>query len=305
MPRFLITTATGVQGTSTARLLLAKGAEVNALVRDPTSKASLRLQTMGATLFKGDFDDVPAITAAMQGVTGVFLNTFPSEAREARQAETVVAAARAAGTVQSFVVSTSYRANLLPDWDVVKADFPFLAQYFSSKAGVEHVIRAAGFTYTILRPGWLMSNFIGGGPAYQFPEYISARVMTVSYPRDFRQGYFDPADVGKFAAAALLDPARFAGVELNLVYEWLTSEEIAAHLSAAIGKEVTVKYRTEQETAEAMKTLGTTQIQVWEPTAKPVVDTAKLADYGFRLGTFKEFLEREKSAIRETVGVKD
>ncbi|KAJ6595627.1 NAD dependent epimerase/dehydratase [Mycena vulgaris] len=306
MPSFLITSATGRQGTSTARLLLSQGAKVHALVRDTTSPASLALESMGATLFKGGFDDVPAITAAIQGVAGVFLNTFPNladPAGETRAAETFVAAARAAGTVTSFVVSTVFRADVRADWDTLKPEYPFLALYYASKAGVERVVRASGFTYTILRPGWLMHNYIGAGPKYHFPEYVSNRVLTVSYSRDFRLEHFDGADVGQFAAAALLDPARFAGKELNLVNEGLTFDEIAAHLSAAAGAQVTVKYRTEEETAEARKTLPTVEMQIWSSTVKHVVDKAKLAEYGFRLTTFKEFLEREKSAIRKTVGI--
>ncbi|KAJ7691801.1 hypothetical protein B0H17DRAFT_1062692 [Mycena rosella] len=306
MPTFLITTGTGRQGTSTARILLAQGATVHALVRDLTSPASLALQSMGATLFKGGLEDVPAITAAMQGVTGVFLNTFPNLAdptAEARTAEIFVAAAGTAGTVTSFVVSTVYGANRYADWDVVKGEVPFLAQYYSSKAGAERVVRASGFTYTVLRPGWLMHNYIAPGPAYHFPEYMASRVLTVSYPRGYRMDHFDAADVGQFAAAALLDPARFAGVELELVNERLTFEEIAAHLAAAVGLEVTVKYRTEEETAELRKKLPTLEMQIWAPTVESLADPVKLAQYGFRLTTFKEFLEREKIAIKKTVGI--
>ncbi|KAJ7485570.1 hypothetical protein FB451DRAFT_1230318 [Mycena latifolia] len=229
---------------------------------------------MGATLFKGGFDDVPAITAAMQGVTGVFLNTFPKFTNpdgEAPDAETFVAAARAAGTVTSFVVSTSFIVSTIDqcaEWDTLKPQFPFLELYYNSKAGVERVVRASGFACTILRPGWLMHNYIAPGPAYHFPEYMSARVLTVSCARDFRMDHFDAADVGQFAAAALLDPARFAGAELDLVNERLTFEEIAANLSEAVGAEVKVKYRTEEETAEARTTLPTLETQMgfdWRP----------------------------------------
>ncbi|KAJ7078077.1 NAD dependent epimerase/dehydratase [Mycena epipterygia] len=308
MPTFLITSATGRQGSSTARLLLVKGAKVHALVRDTSSPASLALHSMGATLFKGEFDDVPAITAAMEGVTGVFLNTFPNGADptgEPRHAETIVAAARAAGTVTSFVVSTVANAGRDEDWGALKADFPFLAGYYTSKSGVEKVVRASGFTYTILRPGWLMHNFIAPAPAYQFPEYMSTRVLTASYPRDFPMEYLDGADVGQFAAAALLDPARFAGHEIELANERLTLEEIAVYLSEAVGAEVTVKYRTEEETAEARKTLPLVEMQLWAPKIGLFqdADLAKVAQYGFHLTTFKEFLEREKSAIRKTVGL--
>ncbi|KAJ7255886.1 NAD dependent epimerase/dehydratase [Mycena haematopus] len=307
MPIFLITSATGRQGTSTARILLAQGAQVNALVRDPTSPASITLQSMGATLFKGGFDDVPAITAAMQGVSGVFLNTFPNLADpngEAQAAETFVTAARAAGTVKSFVVSTVYGTNQYADWTEVEADFPFLVRYYSSKAGVEKVIRASGFTYTILRPGWLMHNYIPPAHVYHFPEYVSDRVLTVSSPREYRMGHLDAADVGQFAAAALLNPARFSGKELGLVNEQLTMDEVAAHLSEVLGVEVKVRYRTAEETAEARKVLPTVEMQIWRPTIKHVdASESELAEYGFRLTTFKEFLEREKSAIRKGVGI--
>ncbi|KAJ7778319.1 NAD dependent epimerase/dehydratase [Mycena metata] len=305
MSVFLVTCATGRQGASTARLLLAKGAKVNALVRDPTSPAALALQSLGATLFKGDFNDVAAITSAIQGVNGVFLNTFPDFTDpngETRAAETFVAAARATGTVTSFVVSTVFYTNTFADWGEIKADFPFLAQYFASKAGVEKVIRASGFTYTILRPGWLMHNYIGAGPAYHFPQYPTERVLVVSFPRDYRMDHLDADDVGQFAAAALLEPARFSGKEIDLVNEWLTCDEVAAHLSKAIGTEVKVQYRNETETAEARKVLPTVEGQIFKP--KHAKSVPSLAEYGFRLTTFAEFLEREKTAIRKTVGIK-
>ncbi|KAJ7185453.1 NAD dependent epimerase/dehydratase [Mycena filopes] len=286
MPTFLITGATGRQGGPTARLLLETGAKVHALVRDPTSPASLALEALGATLFKGDFDDVPAITAAMHSVDGVFFNPSTSLTdpnAELRAAETFVAAARAAGTVTSFVVSTFIRANYYPDWSEVKAEFPYLTGYFASKAAVENAIRASsGFTYTILRPGWLMHNYVRPPTAYSaFPKWTTERVLTSSYPPDFRMGHLDAADVGQFAAAALLDPRKFAGKEIDLVREWPTVEELAGHLSEATGVE----------------------IKVWEPSANLVDNSAELAEYGIRLTTFKEFLKKERGAIRRIVGI--
>ncbi|KAF8144007.1 NAD dependent epimerase/dehydratase [Mycena galopus ATCC 62051] len=302
MPIFLITSATGRQGTSTARLLLAKGAQVNVLVRDLTYPAALALQSLGATLFKGGFNDISSITAAIQGVSSVFLNTPPDLTNpngEAQTAEAFVAAARAAGTVQSFVVSTVLHANRFADSADLKADYPFLAQYYGSKAGAEKVIRASGFAYTILRPAWLMYNYIGQGTAYHFSQYVAERVLTVSSPRGWRVGHLGADDVGLFAAAALLDPTRFAGKEIELANESLTIEEVAAHLTEAVGAEVKVKYRTAEETAEARKVLPTLERQI----LAAADDVPDLAEYGFRLTTFKEFLEREKSAIRKTVGI--
>ncbi|KAJ7695802.1 hypothetical protein B0H17DRAFT_1198576 [Mycena rosella] len=237
MPTFLATSATGCQGGSTACLLLAQGAK-----------------SLGATLFKGDFDDVPTIT-------GIFLNPFPNfftdPASEARTTETFVAAVRAAGTAASIVLSTIYGANRYADWDAaLRPAFPLLV-------------------HTTFRSTW-------------------RRVLTVSCPRGFRLDHLDAVDVGQFAAAALLDPARFAGTEIELVGERLTLDEVAAHLAAAVGAEVTVRYHTEEETAEVRKTLPTVETQIWAPTVERLEDTAELARYGFRLTTFKEFFGAEE-----------
>ncbi|KAK7039623.1 NmrA domain-containing protein [Favolaschia claudopus] len=308
MPTFLITSATGRQGASTARILLAQGHKVHALVRDTTSPASLDLQSLGAILFGGGFDDVASINAAIKGVDGVFLNTFPNlqdPNGETRTAETFVAAARAAGTVKSFVVSTVFRANEQEDWSKLKDDFPFLSLYFTSKSGVEKVIRASGFTYTILRPGWLMHNYIGFATSFHWPDYPTKRLITVSVPREWQLDHFDAADVGQFAAAALLEPERYRGKEIDLVSEWFTFDEVAKHLSDTIGAEVKVKYRTPEETAEARKKLPTIERQLYASGGheKTRPDASTLAAYGFRLTTFREFLEREKSEIRKTVGI--
>ncbi|KAJ7022749.1 NAD(P)-binding protein [Mycena alexandri] len=306
MSTFLVTGATGGQGGPAARLLLDRGAKVHALVRDTVSPASQALEALGVTLFKGDFDDTTAITAAMEGVNGVFLNTYPSftdPTYEITTAQKFVDIARAAGTVTSFVVSTVFKVDYSSDWSSIQADYPFVSMYFSSKAGVENAVRTSGFTYTILRPGWLMHNYIGPQTQFNWPGYADTGVLTSSYLPDFRLGHLDPADVGQFASAALLDPARFARKEIQLVKDWVTVAELAAHLSEAIGAEVKVKHRTEEESATMRKQLPTVEVQLWEPKAKNIDNSAELASYGFKLTTLKEFLQKEKVAIKKTVGI--
>jgi uncharacterized protein YbjT (DUF2867 family) len=298
MPTFLITCATGRQGGSAARILLSKGHKVHALVREPTAAPALALEVLGATLFKGDLADVAAVTAATQGVTSVFLNPFPNFTNpngEAEAAQTVVDAARAAGTVTSIVLSTVLRADRATDID--PARFPFLAMYYNSKAGAERVVRASGFAYTILRPGWLMHNYIGAGPSgWHFPEYAAQRLLTTAFPAGYRLDHLDAADVGRFAAAAFLTPEQFAGKEINLVNELLTFEQIAAQLSEAAGVGVTFRQRTQEETDALKATMPTIEMQLWAPKA-PAVD---LREYGIELTSFKEFLAREKDALRKT-----
>ncbi|KAF7318968.1 NmrA domain-containing protein [Mycena chlorophos] len=305
MPAFLITSATGRQGGSAARILLAQGAQVHALVRDPTSDAARALEKLGARLFKGDLKDGAAVRAATEGVSGVFINTFPDFTNpngEQQQAETVIAAAKGAGTVQSIVVSTVTGTNAEPDWSKVATQYPFLSQYYGSKAGAEQAVRDSGFKYTVVRPGWLMHNIIGAGVAYHFPDYRTKRVLTVSHTGNgpYTTAVLDAADVGVVVAKVLLDPVEFHGKEMDLEAETLTLEEMASQLTAVLGKEVTVKYRTEAETVEARKTLPTIDYQLWHSSK---TDTSELRKLNLKLTTFKEFLEREKDAVRNSVSL--
>lgn len=228
---FLITSATGSQGGSTARELLHRGAKVHALVRDPSSAASKALQALGVALFKGDFSDLPAITLALTGVSGVFLNTFPNFNEgegEIQQAKNVVTAAKEAKTVTTIVVSTVFKAGEKSEIAASKSNFPFLKLYLHQKSGVEEVVKNAGFEYwTVLRPYWLDYNYLVPGYAIHFPEYRTEHILTTSYDPSFKKAHLDPFDVGKFAAAALLDPQRFDGRVIELGGELLTLEEVA------------------------------------------------------------------------------
>ena len=99
--------------------------------------------------------------------------------------------------------------------------------------------------------------------------------------------------------------SRFWGKEIPLINERLTFDEIAAQLSEVLGTEIKVKYRTEEETAEAKKTFPLpVEYQLFEPYLERNRVHDALAKYGFRLTTFKEFLQRERSAAREFIGLK-
>ena len=67
---------TGNVGGAVARTLLAKGEKVRGIVRNPEKAAEWQKQ--GAELFKADYDDVDALTAAFTGVAGVFVMVPPN-----------------------------------------------------------------------------------------------------------------------------------------------------------------------------------------------------------------------------------
>ncbi|TVY89544.1 NmrA-like family domain-containing protein [Lachnellula willkommii] len=311
---YLITGATGYQGGSTARQLLSNGHQVHAFVRNPSSPAAQNLAALGAKLFQGDYSDLPSIAAATKGVTGVFLNTFPDFQHpdgEIPQAQNFVTAAREAGTVTTFVVSTVFKSKEYLEFTTAAAagtsEFPFLARYYKSKAGVEDVVLASGIqNVTILRPSTLGYQYLSPYCSLYFPEYPEEHFMAVSYAKGYRRSHFDPEDVGKFAAAAFLQPERFGGKTIELVSEALTFDEIAGIITRVSGVEVEIRYRSQEET-KALVLSG--KFPVLETQIIPrKLDfengVINLEDYGIQLGTLEGFLKREKSKLLDTLGVK-
>ncbi|TVY25626.1 NmrA-like family domain-containing protein [Lachnellula hyalina] len=308
---YLITGATGYQGGSTARQLLSHGHRIHAFVRNPSSPAAQNLAALGATLFKGDYSDLPSIIAATKGVSGVFLNTFPDFQHpdgEVPQAQNFVTAAREAGTVTSFVVSTVFKSKENLEFTAARtSDFPFLARYYRSKAGVEDVVLASGIKHvTILRPTGLGYQYLSPYCLLYFPEYPKEHFMTVSYAKEYRQGHLDPEDVGKFAAAAFLQPEKFGGKTIELVKEVLTFDEIVAVISRVSGVKIGTRYRSQEET-RALVLSG--KFPVLETQMIPrrldyEKEVTSFEEYGIQLGTLECFLEREKLKLLETLGVK-
>jgi hypothetical protein len=74
--------ATGRQGGAATRALLAAGAAVRALVRDPAKPAAAAVQAAGAQRVVADFDHPDTVEAAFAGTSRVFLMTTMDSGRE-------------------------------------------------------------------------------------------------------------------------------------------------------------------------------------------------------------------------------
>ena len=162
-----------------------------------------------------------------------------------------------------------------------------LTAYFSQKSGVEEVDKAAGFEYwTVLRQDWLEYNYLTPGCAIHFPEYQSEHVLTISYDPSFKQRYFDPYNVGKFAAAALLEPVGFYGHVIEIAGESLTFEEVVERLSKVSDVQVPVRFRTEEEREELVesKKMPVIELQLWNREFNLEYDPKTFESMGLNLG---------------------
>jgi uncharacterized protein YbjT (DUF2867 family) len=261
----LVTGATGKQGGATARALLAAGVPVRALVRDPGADRARAVEKLGAELVVGDLLDPASLEPAVRGARAVFSVQLPAMTErgfdfdgEVAQGANLVEAARAAGVTQ-FVhtsVSGAGQHTETPGWD--EGRWSYMAPTLGAKAAVQDLVRSAGFLqWTILKPGFFMENLLPS-MRFLFPHGIEGGLVSVLDPGT-RLSLIAVDDIGAAAAAALTDPERFHGVELELAGDHLSMTEIAEVLSEALGTRLHAPDMTEEQAlAAGMHPMGAT-----------------------------------------------
>ncbi|MBY5570403.1 NmrA/HSCARG family protein [Rhizobium leguminosarum] len=216
----LVTGATGNVGRQVVEHLVKRGADVRALVRDP-SKAEF---PAGVSVAQGDFLDVDSLRNAMSGVSTLFLlnAVVPDEFTQALIALNV---ARSAGIERIVYLS------------VIHADAYVNVPHFAGKFGVERMIEQMGFKATILRPAYFIQNdltvkdVITGYGAYPMP--VGAKGLAM----------IDVRDIAEIAALELLRREQSAEPlaldRINLVGpETLSGTDIAAIWSDVLARPI-------------------------------------------------------------------
>jgi uncharacterized protein YbjT (DUF2867 family) len=182
---------TGNVGGAVARTLLANGEKVRGIVRNPEKAAEWQKQ--GAELFKADYDDVDALTAAFTGVAGVFVMVPPNFAP-------------APGFVET-------RATLKVLREALSKALPSKAAYLSSIGAeranglglitsshlLEETLADLPFSHAFLRAAWFVENSAG--------DVASARnegkIRFQLHPLDRKFPLVATADIGKVGAETL------------------------------------------------------------------------------------------------------
>jgi uncharacterized protein YbjT (DUF2867 family) len=216
----LVTGATGTVGRNVVDQLLARGAAVRALVRDP-SKADL---PAGVAIVKGDLLDVDALRTALSGVSTLFLlNAVVPD--EFTQALIALNLARDAGIERIVYLS------------VIHSDVYVNVPHFAGKFGVERMIEQMGFNATILRPAYFMNNdhsikdVVLGHGVYPMPVGDKGLAM------------IDARDLGEIAAIELVRREQSAAPlpleRINVVGpDTLTGTDVAGIWSDALGRTI-------------------------------------------------------------------
>ncbi|MEW1773601.1 NmrA/HSCARG family protein [Streptomyces sp. NPDC086777] len=236
----VVTGATGRQGGATARRLLAAGRPVRALVRATTAPAAKALETAGAELVRGDFDDPSSLPAALEGAAALFavppVAFGPAGAdveREFDRGRALIDAAAAVGV--EHVVFTGV------------ASTPGRPGGSEGKKRIEDHLRERIRSVTVLRPVRFMSNYLGSTPMGL--DGIVHGVHRHIFPPDEPVQIIAVEDIAEFAALAFDQPDRFAGRTLELAGDDLTPVEAVAAIGEATGCTVRYEQITHAEAA--------------------------------------------------------
>ncbi|MGC5170150.1 SDR family oxidoreductase [Microbacterium sp. DT81.1] len=243
-PTIAITGATGVVGGHVARELADRGVPQRLLVRTPDTARQLP----AAPVFRSSYSDQDAARSALEGVDTLFMVSAHESPDRIDQHRSFVDAAVSAGV--THIVYTSFAAAA-PD-----ATFTLARDHWAT----EQYIRASGLTWTFLRDSFyldFMEALVGDdgvirGPAGQGRTSFVAR-----------------ADVGRTAAATILDPSAHAGGVYDLTGPVaLTLAEVAATISRIRGRDVTFHDETTEEAYASRASYGAPgwQVDAWVTT---------------------------------------
>jgi uncharacterized protein YbjT (DUF2867 family) len=303
-PTIFVCGVTGTQGGAVARHLITSGATVHALARDPSSPKAKALQALeGVRLWPGDYADEEALRSALTGTSAVFLNFSPDFAdmgANLRQAELIMRLGREAGATH-FVYSSGVGMDRLDEFDFFDPS-SMVGALLHSKLDIERAVANIGpeATYTILRPGNFMSNYVNPFAQYQIMGLAETGRWTTALQPGVELPLVDTLTIGEVSAVALLDPKRFHGVTFTYSDEIVSIGDVIAKLAAATGRDLQMVPMSDEE-VEAQKTTNPfVGGQLLMRSMSKFVDMDEVKKWGFATRTFDEFLEREKESVRAT-----
>lgn len=216
----LVTGATGRVGRQVVNQLVNRGADVRALVRDP-SKADF---PASVNVVQGDMLDLDSLRRAFVGVRTLFLlNAVAGD--EFTQALIALNVARESGVERVVYLSVMHAERFVN------------VPHFAVKSGAERMIEQIGFSATILRPAYFMDNehmvkdVIVNHGVYPMP--IGGKGIAM----------IDVRDIAEVAAIELIRreqaPGKLPNQIINLVGpDTLTGSAVAAIWTEVLGRPV-------------------------------------------------------------------
>src|SRR5580693_751373 len=217
---------TGKVGGAVASTLLAKGEKVRGIVRNP--EKATEWQKQGVELFKADYDDVDALTAAFTGVAGVFVMVPPNFAPTPGFAET-----KATLNVLHEALSRALPPKAVYLSSIGAEQASGLGLITSSHL-LEETLGDLPFSHAFLRAGWFFENSAGDVASAR----SEGRILFQLQPLERRFPLVATADIGKVGADVLRQ--EWTGIRYVEVAgpEQYSPNDIARAFSKALARSV-------------------------------------------------------------------
>ncbi|KAI0893755.1 NAD(P)-binding protein [Annulohypoxylon nitens] len=297
-----VCSATGFQGGALARRLREIGWNVHATTRDLNSQAAMAMKSIGVRLNECDWDNLVVLRDSIQGCDKLFLCltiNWDDLSCELRQCRDILRIAKEAG-VKQVVASTTLGVSML-DSDIGVYPGSYMEKHMINKKAIETAVEDCGFErFTFLRPTFFMANFVEPKVS-RYAEIRDKRSWTTSMTPDTQLPIVDHVDIAKFAAAAFQDPAAFHGRAIGLASDQMRVQEILDLLAEAAGQPGSVRalFLTDEEVEAQASTSGFSDSHKVLRFTSDYVNLEELRAT-VQLTSFREFLEREKEAVKLT-----
>ncbi len=213
----LVSGATGSTGRAVLDVLVGRGVPVRAMVRGDNGSGRL---PAGVPVAVADFDDAASVAAALHGAGQAYLVT-PSSERAGEQQRRFAGLAAQAG-LRHLVVLSQLAAS---------KDSP--VRFLRYHAEVEEYVRGLGIGYTFLRPNLFFQGLLA------FATVIAGHGRFSAPIGDAKVSAIDVRDIAAVAAAALTEAGHEGATYTLTGPAAITHHDIAAALSAALGRDIT------------------------------------------------------------------
>jgi uncharacterized protein YbjT (DUF2867 family) len=262
-PTILVTGATGNVGRPLVASLLAAGANVRALTRDPaTANLTSEVDVTG-----GDYAAPGLITRSTRGVDAVFVNIGAIRT----ELGDLLAAARGADVSKIVMLSST----------TVQDEGEQVYALGTQHKMAEDAVKAAGIDWTIMRCGGFATNTLSWAASVRADSVVRAPYGEAATTLLAEQ------DIAAAASRVLLDPGHAGQIYYLTGQESITQIQQAHAIGSAIGRPV----RFEQLTPDAFRQFATQRIPA------PVVEDM-LAHWSMSVGRTAEIAPDLEKLIR-------
>jgi uncharacterized protein YbjT (DUF2867 family) len=204
-------------GSALIEELAGRGERVRALVRGGEAAAGV---PAAAEVVTGDLADEGSLVTAMAGIEKVFVLSSPHPDAVSWHRNAIDAARRT-------------EVRLLVRSSIIGADRESPAEFVNAHTTTDRYLEDSGLPFVIVRPNLFLQNV----PESTIPSIDASGVFYVN-AGDARISMADTRDVAAVAAVVLTEPGHAGGHYDVTGPEALSYSDVAAKLTAAMGREI-------------------------------------------------------------------